>query len=100
MNDNLETSPAEFVYYCPECQTGLMHLKHITYFTWLNEELITVPNFPAWVCDLCGRREYDHEAIIWLNTILHPEAGRRNNSKRKRTAVADPNHPQKPIFTE
>ena len=28
----------------------------MTYFTWLNEELITVPHFPAWVCDMCGRR--------------------------------------------
>ena len=31
-----------------------MHLRHITYFTWLDEELVTVPNFPAWVCDFVG----------------------------------------------
>ena len=36
---------------CTECQAGVMHLHHITYFTWLDEELVTVPNFPAWVCD-------------------------------------------------
>ena len=100
MADNLETSPADSVYYCPECQSGLMRLKHITYFTWLNEELITVPNFPAWVCDLCGRREYDHQAIIWLNTILHPETGRRNPTKRKHTLLTDKKLPQKPIFPE
>ena len=41
---------------CPECQTGVVHLQYLTYFTWLNEELITVPNFPAWVCDVCGKR--------------------------------------------
>lgn len=68
---------------CSECQTGLMRLKYITYFTWLNEELITVPNFPAWVCDVCGRREYDGRAITWLNTLLHPEAGRRNTTRHK-----------------
>ena len=68
---------------CSECQAGMMHLQHITYFTWLDEELITVPNFPAWVCDLCGRREYDERAIAWLVTILNPETGKTQASKRR-----------------
>jgi len=68
---------------CNECQAGMMHLQHITYFTWLDEELITVPNFPAWVCDLCGRREYDARAISWLVTILNPETGKTSASKRR-----------------
>lgn len=60
-----------------------MHPRLITYFTWLSEELITVPNFPAWVCDMCGKREYDEKAIAWLNMMLDPNAGKPN--KRKRT---------------
>jgi hypothetical protein len=40
----------------------VMQLRYITYFTWLNDELITVPNFPAWYV-MCGRREYDNRAI-------------------------------------
>jgi len=24
---------------CSECQAGMMHMQHITYFTWLDEEL-------------------------------------------------------------
>ncbi len=67
---------------CPECQTGVMNLQHLTYFTWLNEELISVPNFPAWVCDVCGRREYDPRAIQWLNALLHPETGRKHTARR------------------
>jgi YgiT-type zinc finger domain-containing protein len=67
---------------CNECQAGMMHLQHITYFTWLDEELVTVPNFPAWVCDLCGRREYDSRAISWLVTILNPETGKASAPKR------------------
>lgn len=63
-----------------------MHLRFITYFTWLNEELVTVPNFPAWVCDVCGRREYDSRAISWLNTLLNPEAGRRSTPRRRPSA--------------
>ncbi len=68
---------------CNECQTGVLRLEYLTYFTWLNQELVTVPNFPAWVCDVCGRRDYDPRAITWLNTLLNPEAGRRSPSRRK-----------------
>ena len=78
MTDNTQES-----FPCSECQAGMMHLQHITYFTWLDEELVTVPNFPAWVCDLCGRREYDSHAISWLVTILNPETGKTPASKRK-----------------
>ena len=53
-----------------------MHNRHITYFTWLGEELITVQNFPAWVCDMCGRREYDERSVSLLSMILNPEAGK------------------------
>jgi YgiT-type zinc finger domain-containing protein len=59
-----------------------MHMRFITYFTWLNEELLTVPNFPAWVCDVCGRREYDERAISWLTMLLNPNAGRPTSRKR------------------
>jgi YgiT-type zinc finger domain-containing protein len=70
---------------CPECPVGVMRLDYITYFTWLNQELITVPQFPAWICDVCGRREFDPRAITWLNTLLNPTAGRTaaNRSRRK-----------------
>ena len=70
-------------YQCTECQAGILHLRQITYFTWLDEELVTVPNFPAWVCDVCGRREYDTQAIAWLAAILNPETGKSSRSKRK-----------------
>ena len=71
MTDNKQDT-----FQCSECQAGMMHLEHITYFTWLDEELITVPNFPAWVCDMCGRREYDARAIAWLAALLNPETGK------------------------
>jgi YgiT-type zinc finger domain-containing protein len=77
---------------CSECQAGVLHLQFITYFTWLNDELITVPKFPAWVCDVCGRREYDPRAIVWLNTLLHPEAG-RHPSLRKRKSFSRAQRP-------
>ena len=67
---------SESIIPCQECSAGLMHLRYITYFTWLNAELVTVPNFPAWICDVCGRRSFDSRAITWLNTLLSPAAGK------------------------
>ncbi len=61
---------------CDECQAGLKHLHFITYFTWLGDELVMVPNFPAWVCDVCGRRDYDEKSIAWLSMLLNPDAGK------------------------
>jgi YgiT-type zinc finger domain-containing protein len=68
---------------CQECKAGAMRLQYITYFTWLDQELVMVPNFPAWVCDMCGRREYDSRAINWLNMLLNPSAGRKKSPRKK-----------------
>ncbi len=66
---------------CPDCQAGNLHLKYLTYFTQVEGELITVPNFPAWVCDLCGYREDDPRAENWLHILLNPRTGRRSLRK-------------------
>ncbi len=68
---------------CTECQAGQMHRNYVAYFTWLGDELITVPDFPAWVCDVCGRREYDPYALNQLNLLLNPSAGKAAQHKRK-----------------
>lgn len=67
---------------CNECPAGMLQPRLITYFTWLGEELITVPHFPAWVCDMCGKREYDEQAISWLTTLLNPDAGKPTKKRR------------------
>jgi len=77
MNENTLPEPFQ----CDECQAGMMRLRFITYFTWLGEELITVPNFPAWICDVCGRREYDEKSISWLTMLLDPNAGKPTGRK-------------------
>lgn len=86
--------PQDYLIPCRECSSGMMRLHHLTYFTWLNEELVTVPNFPAWVCDMCGRREYDPRAVNWLNALLNPSAGKRSGLRRRRHRPAGLNRPQ------
>ncbi|GAP11533.1 protein containing YgiT-type zinc finger domain [Bellilinea caldifistulae] len=75
--------PSEFFIPCSECQAGQMHRTRVVYYTWLGEDLITVPDFPAWVCDVCGRREYDLNALNQLSLILSPNAGKTTVRQRR-----------------
>jgi YgiT-type zinc finger domain-containing protein len=80
-------------YSCPECQAGMMRPQRITYLTWLDDEMITVPDFPAWVCDVCGRREYDEYAMSWLSMLLNPNTGRAiSDPHRGRPAANNQDH--------
>jgi YgiT-type zinc finger domain-containing protein len=74
---------------CTECQAGIMRLRFVTYFTWLAEEPIMVPDFPAWICDVCGRRQYDEKSMSRLSMLLNPDAGKptaRRSAARRRPA--------------
>jgi YgiT-type zinc finger domain-containing protein len=74
---------------CSECQAGQMHRQYVAYYTWIGDDLITVPDFPAWVCDFCGRREYDMSALSQLSLILSPNAGSTPAHRRQ-----IPHHPR------
>jgi len=71
---------------CSECSIGMMHKAKVTYFTWLADEMITVPDFPAWICDVCGKREYDVEALNNLALLLSPLPGQAPTRKSPKTA--------------
>ncbi len=86
-NKNKETYP------CLECQAGVLSRRYVTYFTWLGEELITVQNFPAWVCDVCGKREYDHQAVMWVNMLLNPDAGKPTTRVRRKNRAVQKTQP-------
>ncbi len=58
--------------------------KQGTYFTWLADELITVPDFPAWICDVCCKREYDVEALNRLALLLSPLPAKKTSPQPKK----------------
>jgi YgiT-type zinc finger domain-containing protein len=78
----MKINHSDKVFPCNECQAGQMHQTYLTYFTWLDDELITVPDFPAWVCDVCGKREFDLHALNQLSLLLSPNAGKPTSRKR------------------
>lgn len=58
---------------CDQCHIGRMEAEKITYFTRQGANLITVPDFPAWKCDICGYLEYDLNALNNLVLLLQPQ---------------------------
>jgi YgiT-type zinc finger domain-containing protein len=74
MNESISTEGER--HYCPECQAGVLQITHVTYFTSVFGEMITVPDFPAWVCDICRHQEYDERALSWLYVLLDPNTAR------------------------
>ncbi|MEL7591396.1 MAG: YgiT-type zinc finger protein [Anaerolineaceae bacterium] len=86
MNTDNQLPQIDPVFPCRECQAGHMHRDYIAYFTWLGDELIAVPDFPAWVCDICGRCEYDENALTRLTLLLSPNAGKTTSTSRMKKA--------------
>jgi YgiT-type zinc finger domain-containing protein len=92
----MSEQPKKETFPCNQCPAGDMHLEFVTYYTWLNTELITVPNFPAWICDICGHREYDRRAVSWLSMMLDPNAGRPTPEQRSRRLPPKKQNRQRP----
>jgi len=89
MSDNPDPNEPLPTYTCPHCQTGSLHPQFVVFAHWFEGQFITIPNFPGWVCDICGAREYDSAALEQLEMILGPEADlRRETSRRTRFGLS------------
>lgn len=91
MTETLPSQP------CLNCQGGRKHMQSVTLMTWLGNDLITVPNFPAWICDLCGHRNYDNQALAQLSMLLNPDAGTPVQTALKALEKKPPAIPPPPI---
>jgi YgiT-type zinc finger domain-containing protein len=48
---------------CPRCQIGNLQPVSATYTCVQNGMLLSVPNMPAWKCDICQYEEFDYDAL-------------------------------------
>jgi YgiT-type zinc finger domain-containing protein len=77
-----ELNPVPQDIVCPHCRAGNLRLQRVVFARWYAGQFITVPNFPAWVCDVCGEREYDEMALDQVRRVLAPEAELRREAAR------------------
>jgi len=72
-------------YPCPECQMGYLRQQRVAYVTKQGGQIINVPDFPAWVCDVCGFCEYDSSALAELRVMLQGGRPPRRVARRARS---------------
>ena len=58
------------IHVCQTCHTGRLQKRSIAYLEWHGETLLVVDQMPAIVCDVCGERVYDHNALEHLQQLL------------------------------
>jgi YgiT-type zinc finger domain-containing protein len=81
---------------CPACHLGHMHLRKVTYIRQFGETLISVPNTPAWECDVCHQREFDPESVQRIEVLV----GQVGAPPNRHTATPEPvEAAQKPAMT-
>jgi len=55
---------------CPRCQIGYLQPEKATYAYVHNGMLLSVPNMPAWKCDICQYQEFDYDAITQVEALV------------------------------
>jgi YgiT-type zinc finger domain-containing protein len=89
MPPNPPDTPVPAAFVCPHCQTGTLQPRRVVFAHWYGGQFITIPNFPGWVCDVCGEREYDSTALEHVQMILGTELDlRRTRGARARPGTA------------
>lgn len=78
---------------CPNCRIGYMRPRRITYAGYHGDLFIVIPNMPAYVCDVCGHRQYDEEALMRLTPLIGP---REEGGRGQEVGPEPPDRPQGP----
>lgn len=68
---------------CPQCLSGSLKLQRVVYARWYGPHFVTIPNFPSWLCDVCGNVEYDAAALEQVRMLFGREAGTPPDSSRR-----------------
>ena len=55
---------------CPECHIGRLSPARATYVHQYGGTLISIPNTPAWRCDVCHVCQFDDQPIGRLETLI------------------------------
>ncbi len=91
--------PPPAAYVCPHCQTGTLRPRRVVFARWHGDQFITIPNFPGWVCDVCGEREYDAVALEQVQSVLGAEHDLRRETAGRPVPRRAPGHRLPPRLT-
>ncbi len=55
---------------CSTCHIGRLSRRPTVYLEWYEKKWLVVNHMPAIVCDMCGDRTYDNEAMEHLQQLI------------------------------
>jgi hypothetical protein len=55
---------------CPRCYVGRIQNVKVVLSRVVNGQMLSVPDFPAWECDVCHAFMYDPKALVELQQVL------------------------------
>jgi hypothetical protein len=55
---------------CPNCQVGICHPVPSLFLSVHQGYLVSVPDIPAWQCDVCQFQEFDRDRLAQLDHLL------------------------------
>ena len=55
---------------CPSCRIGRLRQRSMAYVEWYGKNLLVADHMPVQVCDVCGERAYDNDAMESLQRLL------------------------------
>ena len=65
--------PSDGGYACPRCTVGRCLPSAATFCDLLGDDLLTVPNMPAFICDVCHFAEFEQDALEALWHALYAD---------------------------
>ena len=83
----------DYDFYCPRCQIGRCSLKSATYTRLHNGMIVSVPDMPAYLCDVCGYQEFDGGAMSDLIAMLEEKERTASTPKHSGDTLDKPHSP-------
>jgi hypothetical protein len=60
---------------CEQCRIGQLRLNSAPYLRWIDEQIMVIPDSPAYACDVCDNMVYDINFLNKLQMLLDQLAG-------------------------
>jgi len=77
---------------CPHCYFGRIKPGKRSFSARTDGKPVMVPDFPAWICDVCGFTIYDPTSLLNLQRLLtNPSKPRFNRPTPKNTETLSAN---------
>ena len=66
---------------CPRCLIGQFQARKAVYTRLVGDKVVSMPDMHAYVCDICGYKEYDYTAMQQLQHLINADGEKVKNKR-------------------